>query len=453
MHHLIIDKLKAYTDTIEFERMCVDVLKRNGFTDIVPRGPGLRDSGVDAYSLFSPKYRIFQFSVAKKWNDKLFDTIEKLVNNKCLKKRGSIVFVTNQKVSPYKNDAIKNEIWDNFRFRAEILDREWLRVQLDANQDIRAKYFQINVDQGYKKGTYNYASEIFIHSLSIEDFIRHIMNLALIRNQSWHNISKFFCFNRILKYINNELDDKENLKLFPMDPDQSVVEIKNAMDKKRKIIKIKAYRVLTEHYKLNNEPILCFPIKKNKKIAYSITWVRGGLLVEEATDFLLSVTSSCLIVIFMKNCLYGFGLELMENKNIDSSKISDLEDNINKLVTSIIANNLVNYLKKYNNLNSLYFLIGHIYQYRLYGITDDFLFEIIRLAGRKYIEKIIIKETDKDLIYNTLGLLFDDCIPYKYYKSACDAAKKNGVVYGEFNGGTVEDIKKKQEMNKKRHNK
>jgi tetratricopeptide (TPR) repeat protein len=132
----------------KFERLCVDLLYRNGYKDIIPIEP--QDGGRDAEELPRkgrdrdgfPSY--FQFSLESGWKTKVRRDAAKLA------KRGAqftyLVFVTSRRVRGVDIDQLRTEFRKNYGWILVVYSREWLRLQLEeANPDLSKKYLGIRV--------------------------------------------------------------------------------------------------------------------------------------------------------------------------------------------------------------------------------------------------------------------------------------------------------------------
>jgi len=133
----------------EFERLCVDMLFREGYRHIVPGGR-TNDLGRDAELRFwsgaSANFNsiIFQFSLEERWERKLQSDAAKVA----AQSSGvvSMVFVTSRHVTVAKRDQLKKEFRESKGWHLEILDREWLRSRLEQrDQDLAKKYFGLDL--------------------------------------------------------------------------------------------------------------------------------------------------------------------------------------------------------------------------------------------------------------------------------------------------------------------
>jgi len=132
----------------QFEQLCVDLLYRNGYKDIVPIEP--QDGGRDAEELprkgrdrdGCPSY--FQFSKEAGWKTKIRKDAAKL------HRRGAaftyLVFATSRKVRGVDIDQIRTEFRAKYGWTLVVYSREWFRLQLEeANSDLSDKYLRIRI--------------------------------------------------------------------------------------------------------------------------------------------------------------------------------------------------------------------------------------------------------------------------------------------------------------------
>jgi tetratricopeptide (TPR) repeat protein len=131
-----------------FERLCVDLLYRNGYRDIVPIEP--QDGGRDAEELprrgrgRAGEATFFQFSLEKGWKGKLRRDARKL------DARGiefsTFVFVTIQKARGVDVDLLTTELRRKYGWQLIAYSREWLRLQLEeAHPDLAKKYLDVEI--------------------------------------------------------------------------------------------------------------------------------------------------------------------------------------------------------------------------------------------------------------------------------------------------------------------
>jgi hypothetical protein len=141
-----VRKLTEYSDIMEFERLCSDLLARLGYQGIEPQGIGMKDGGKDALLNYDQKTKVvFHYSMRKDWNKKINEDLETVKQNKihCDK----FVFVSNRFISPGDKDKLKKQVQKDYGWELDIFDNERLRVELDANsKDLREKYLGIPAD-------------------------------------------------------------------------------------------------------------------------------------------------------------------------------------------------------------------------------------------------------------------------------------------------------------------
>lgn len=135
-------------DGASFERLCIDLLYRNGYRDVVPVEP--QDGGRDAEEL--PRRGrsragdavFFQFSLEKDWKAKLRRDTRRLAE------RGmafsTLVFVTSQRARQIDVDGLATELREAYGWKLVVYSREWLRFQLEeAHPDLSKKYLNVDV--------------------------------------------------------------------------------------------------------------------------------------------------------------------------------------------------------------------------------------------------------------------------------------------------------------------
>lgn len=133
----------------DFERLCVDLLSREGYWSIVPVG-GMRDLGRDAEAIYwqgksQPAAEvIFQFSLERDWERKLRADIEKIARHGAAPQ--AIVFVTSQTVSGEKQTKLRSELKSSRGWELMIRSREWLRLRLEEfHPDLAKKYLGVEL--------------------------------------------------------------------------------------------------------------------------------------------------------------------------------------------------------------------------------------------------------------------------------------------------------------------
>lgn len=134
-------------DGKSFECLCIDLLYRNGYKDIVPIEP--QDGGRDAEEFAragrgqANEPAFFQFSLEVKWKSKLLRDAHKLHQGG--HKFKELVFVTSQKARGVDIDALREKFRQKYEWELVVYGREWLRLHLEElYPDLAKKY--LNVD-------------------------------------------------------------------------------------------------------------------------------------------------------------------------------------------------------------------------------------------------------------------------------------------------------------------
>jgi tetratricopeptide (TPR) repeat protein len=138
------------TDSDRFERLCIDLLYRTGYHDIVPVG-GKKDRGRDAemdrrrtpiFIAPSGERTFFQFSLADRWAAKLEDELAKVKRNG--HDIDAYLFVTTGPVTGTKRDQLGAAVKEGYGWRLDMREREWLRLQLEeAHPDLAERHLGI----------------------------------------------------------------------------------------------------------------------------------------------------------------------------------------------------------------------------------------------------------------------------------------------------------------------
>lgn len=133
----------------EFERLCTDLLCRDGYWKIVPVG-GTRDRGRDAEAHYwrgqseRNALLVFQFSLQGGWEKKLRSDAAKIARH-CPDATG-LVFVTSRSVTGEKRDKLAASFKSKYRWALTIYDREWLRLRLEEmHTDLARKYLGVDL--------------------------------------------------------------------------------------------------------------------------------------------------------------------------------------------------------------------------------------------------------------------------------------------------------------------
>lgn len=129
-------------DPRHFERLCTDLLSREGYPQIVPVG-GVHDRGRDAELTEANGViagrTFFQYSVQENWEHKLASELEKVRNNG--HDITDFVYVTSRAVTGAARDRWVAQAQSTFGWRLRIFDREWLRHRLEeTHRDLADRY-------------------------------------------------------------------------------------------------------------------------------------------------------------------------------------------------------------------------------------------------------------------------------------------------------------------------
>ncbi|UOO95864.1 hypothetical protein MUK72_03930 [Halococcus dombrowskii] len=142
MYNETVAELEGYTDYVEFERLCSDILTGVGYRKIDPQGVEGRDGGKDALLNDRENNIVFHFSTNERWEGKLKDDLNKVVDKgiAC----NEFVFVSNRIINGERKSEVKDNVREEYDWRLEIYDAERLRAELDNHrQDLRKKYLGI----------------------------------------------------------------------------------------------------------------------------------------------------------------------------------------------------------------------------------------------------------------------------------------------------------------------
>ncbi len=128
---LTIYCLEQVTDYFEFERLCHDLMSREGYSSIEPLG-SFKDKGRDAIHVNeSDKTTIFAYSVSEEWRVKLAEDAEKV--RKYQHPCEQFIFITTAKFTAYQRDEAVAFIKDEFGWQLELFGVERLRILLDVS--------------------------------------------------------------------------------------------------------------------------------------------------------------------------------------------------------------------------------------------------------------------------------------------------------------------------------
>ena len=133
----------------EFEKLCVDLLSREGYRHIVPIG-GTKDHGRDAEASYfvgataAHETVAFQFSLDKKWENKLTRDASTIAAHRS--DVVAMVFVTTQSVTGAKQDALRSAFRECYDWHLTIYPREWFRHRLtELHHDLAESYLGVSL--------------------------------------------------------------------------------------------------------------------------------------------------------------------------------------------------------------------------------------------------------------------------------------------------------------------
>lgn len=184
MHNETISELESYTDYVEFERLCSDILTGLGYRGLDPQGVEGRDAGKDAVLRINEEEQIvFHFSTREDWENKLYDDLEKVEERDIT--CSHFVFASNRQISPGKKDELRNDIPPNYDWNFDIFDAERLRVELDNHrQDLRRRYLGIpkshdsHIDEIIDELVNDRANEVLSY-VPAENYFKRVLILAI----------------------------------------------------------------------------------------------------------------------------------------------------------------------------------------------------------------------------------------------------------------------------------
>lgn len=146
---LTLYALDNITDPWQFEKLCNDLLFREGFLHLKPHG-GMHDNGIDAsIHVHEADPRIvFQYSTQKDFVAKIKSTLLRLKESgeQC----DELHYVSNREVAYSTAKKLIDFAKSEYDTRLELYDREWLRLRLDNDSsDLRKKYLGVTQEQEY----------------------------------------------------------------------------------------------------------------------------------------------------------------------------------------------------------------------------------------------------------------------------------------------------------------
>jgi tetratricopeptide (TPR) repeat protein len=148
MFNSVLWTLDNEMDGGRFERLCTDLLAREGYKDIVPIG-GTYDRGRDAEVRrwkgikATGGVTFFQYSLEKNWRSKLKKELKKVYKNDHI--INFYVFITCQRVTGHSRNEFAKFVEQTYGWQLIVYDREWLRHRLEEEHpDLATKYLGIS---------------------------------------------------------------------------------------------------------------------------------------------------------------------------------------------------------------------------------------------------------------------------------------------------------------------
>lgn len=136
---LTIYCLEKITDYFQFERLCHDLMVREGYPSIEPLG-GFSDKGRDAvHSSKANQVTIFAYSVREDWRVKLAEDATKIRkhNHTC----DQLVFITTSDFTSGERDEAVNFLSQEFGWKLNLYGVERLRILLDSSHpDVKKQH-------------------------------------------------------------------------------------------------------------------------------------------------------------------------------------------------------------------------------------------------------------------------------------------------------------------------
>jgi tetratricopeptide (TPR) repeat protein len=160
MSSRVLWEIDNETSGRDFERLCIDLLHRNGYLDIIPIEP--QDHGRDAEETPRPGRSgeghpaYFQFSMEKDWKAKLRRDAKTLELRKT--EFDIFVFVTSQTARGIDTDALRSEFLQQYGWDLVVYGREWLRFQLEEKHpDLALRHLGVEIAHHFKESAVVFA--------------------------------------------------------------------------------------------------------------------------------------------------------------------------------------------------------------------------------------------------------------------------------------------------------
>lgn len=283
---LTLYALDNITDPCQFEKLCNDLLFREGFKHLKPHG-GMHDSGIDAsIHVHEANTRIiFQYSTQKTFAAKIKETLQKLKENgeRC----EELHYVSNREISHSAGNSLVNFAKNEYNIQLKIYDREWMRIRLDNDSsDLRKKYLGVAPEKeyfvdykAYWRTTNNGRPSYVVELLWLDESEVQILQTTITATPSSNLGTRFnelgargafnFPTALLLESIASVCKFHINTQVIDDDPVINKIEIRDSSPSKRDIdLQIETHRLVdtpnatTVVYLVNYVPGICDAIKE-----------------------------------------------------------------------------------------------------------------------------------------------------------------------------------------------
>lgn len=151
MNDIVEFALTTITDYVGFEGLATEVMREEGYSDIIPLG-GIGDYGQDATveKIYhnSTEKTVFQYTVDKNTIKKLDNTASKLKENRI--DYQNLIYVTSTIVQSHMQEDLKAKFRKEYKKNLMFFERKtFVKVLSDAKNNIFNRYFQ-NIEQQIK---------------------------------------------------------------------------------------------------------------------------------------------------------------------------------------------------------------------------------------------------------------------------------------------------------------
>ena len=272
----ILHDIENITDYIGFEILCNDVMSLNGYKNIEPLG-GYHDRGRDAIhkSINSGITTIFCYSVRKDYKQKLLEDL------RIIKHHGHdcnhVIYITTNKISPSKNDELKEITKNDFNWKLEIYDLIRLATLIENHYDkLIIRYSNIFILSSTLK------EEDVTKKLNIKLYSKYLLGLYDIWIKQYTPL--FGDYREIDTYVLKNTDDSE-MDCIPITNIPSISPLSVILGEAGSGKTTSLWKILVDECtKLNNGESINIPIFINFRRWDNVNKCRK--LAQDAFDFL-----------------------------------------------------------------------------------------------------------------------------------------------------------------------